>query len=477
MFTGKGISLLKNNITNIFSTSIAKKALILSGVILGFYILFNLFAFIKLVDLADKELDKKIIHEIEHVDQFTDVINDTLFFFSNREFEEDDFLTITENAYFLQIYNSEGEILFKSPNMDIFGDIPVRFRLLDTDIKKDNLKIKDFDLRVVYRKLDNRNDVFIQLSTPRKSVATFIKEFEIYNLITLPVILLLIIIISFFLSKRVYLRLNKIIDLANEISAQNISKRIEFKAAKNDVYNRLKNTLNNLFDRLENQISLIAEFSNNASHQLMSPLTAVKTELEFILKKERSGTEYVETLNILKEQTEKMINIVQTLLLLARESDESRHSNKVFSLNKLIESEIKPRYINYSINYDIKESILLRGNSDFFCIALQNLLDNAVKYSGNDIKVGLEVLSYNSTVVIKVSDNGIGIAEEEKNKIFEKFYRSNNSKVLSVTGSGLGLSIVHAIIKQMNGSIEIKDNLPQGTVFILTFPKLQIDNG
>lgn len=469
-------SLLKNNITNIFSTSIAKKALVLSGVILGFYILFNLFAFFKLVDLADQELDKKIIHEIEHVDKFVDLVDDSLFFYSNKEFEEDDFLTITENAYFLQIYKSEKEILYQSPNVKSFGLIPINSHQMDSDIKKDNIRINDYDFRVVYRKLDNSETVFIQLATPRKSVADFIKEFEIFNLITLPVILMLIIVISFFLSKRVYLRLNKIIDLANEISAQNISKRIEFKAAKNDVYNRLKNTLNNLFDRLENQISMIAEFSNNASHQLMSPLTAVKTELEFILKKERSSTEYVETLSILNEQTEKMINIVQTLLLLARESDGSKHSNKVFSLNSLIETEIKTRYKNYQFSYDINENILLRGNADLFGIALQNIFDNAVKYSDNKIEISFSAYCNTSSVIIKVADTGIGISDEEKNKIFEKFYRGSNSEVLSIQGSGLGLSIVQTIIKQMNGRIEILNNSTKGTIFVLAFPKLQIDH-
>lgn len=466
---------MKNSIKNIFSTSIAKKAIVLSLVIFGFYILFNVFAFLKLVDLADQELDKKIIHEIEHVDQFVDLINDSLFFYSNREFEEDDFLTVTDNAYFLQIYDSTGKILFESPNMKKFGFVPIKFYSLNSDIEKDNDYINNFDLRILYKKLDKSNKVFIQLSTPRKSVAAFIKEFEIFNLITLPVILLLIIIISYFLSKRVYLQLNKIIDLANEISAQNISKRIEFKAAKNDVYNRLKDTLNNLFDRLENQINMIAEFTNNASHQLMSPLTTVKTELDFILKKERSNQEYVDTVIILKDQTEKMINIIQTLLVLARESEGFKHSNKVFSLNKLMEDEIKVRYKNYNIGYDINDNILLRGDSGLFEIVLQNIFDNAVKYSQDKIEIKFSAYYDNASTIIKIADNGIGILDEEKNKIFEKFYRGSNSQVLSVQGLGLGLSLVQSIVKQMNGEIKILTNNGKGTIFILSFPKLKVD--
>ena len=468
----KDIFYLKNSTKDILFSSITRTTLLISGVIFGFYILFNLFAFIKLVDIVDIESDKKIIHELEHVDKFIDYKDDSLFFYSNREFEEEEFLLVSENSYFLQIYDTSGKILFISSNVLRFGSIPLKFPPLKSGITKDNIDFNGQELRVVYKYLDNGERVLIQLATNRSDVTNFIQEFEIFNLITLPIILILIIIISLYVSSRVYSRLNKIIDLADQISAKHISKRIEFKANKNDVYTRLKDTLNNLFDRLENQITQISEFSNNASHQLMTPLTTIKSELDFILKKERNINEYKETLNILHDKTNDMINIVQTLLILARESDTTQYYPTVFNLNKLIKDQIATKYSDKNVFFSTSENLSVKGNAQYFAIALSNLIDNAIKYSDpNHTKVFVNINSDNENIIISVSDSGYGIPEEERHKIFDKFYRGKNTE--SVKGYGLGLSLVSVIIKQMMGHIEIKNNLPNGTIFIITIPAIQ----
>lgn len=439
--------------------------------ILGFYFIFNLFAVYKLLDLADNELDKKIKHEIEHIDHFVDYVGDSLIFHSTREFDESDFLDVTPNAYFLQIYDSTGNILFTSKNISLIGNLPIEFKKLKSDYIFYNSDYKAIELRFVHKKMDSDNKVIIQLATPRASVVNLAREFEIFILLTFPLVLLLIIAMSFFLSKRAFSNVKKIIDLANEISAQNISKRIVYKAGKNDVLSLLKDTLNDLFGRLENQISQIAEFTSNASHQLMSPLTAIKSELEYLLKKDRQKDEYVAALTVLKEQTDKMINIVKTLLILARESDASKLLSNVFSLNKLIDSEIKPVY-SAPIEFKSEPELYLRGNSDYFTLVLQNLLDNALKYSGKQKKVSLSAYQIDNSIIIKVSDNGIGIPDNEREVIFDKFYRGSNSG--SSTGFGLGLSLVKVIVKQMQGNITIENHQPNGTIFILTFPAVPI---
>jgi len=470
MFTAKDISSLKNSIKEIFSSSYTKHALLISAVIFAFYLLFNIFAFFKLVDLADRELDKKIIHEIEHVDKFVDMIADTLFFYSNREFEEDDFQTITENAYLLQIYDTAGNILYESPNINLIGNLPLMHLSLDEIIVKDNIEFNDYDLRVIYKKLDDNDYAIIQLATPRTDVVNFITEFEIFNLVTLPLVLALIIMISLFLSLKIHRKLNNIINLANEITAQNISKRLDYTGSSSDTYVRLSNTLNNLFERLENQINRIGEFTNNASHQLLSPLTAINSELEYILKKERNIPEYIETLETLRTQTENMIKIVQTLLILARESDGLKSLNTFFNLEKLIRTELIPRYKSHIVLFEIDKEIIIRGSSDYTTILLSNLIDNAIKYSDpENIEIIVKSFMDDNNINIVVKDKGYGIPGNEKSKVFEKFYRGSNSE--NSTGHGLGLSLVSLIVKQMKGEIKIIDNFPSGTVFHLTFPK------
>ena len=258
------------------------------------------------------------------------------------------------------------------------------------------------------------------------------------------------------------------------ISARNISKRIDFKASKNDAYTKLRDTLNNLFDRLENQILQISEFTDNASHQLMSPLTAIKSELDYVLKRERSAPEYVESLSILREQTDSMIEIVRALLILARESDTRKIHNTVFNLSKLIEEKIKILYQLDEIEYEITSGISLRGNQEYFKVVICNLIENAIKYSDkNSVKIKVIADYEEASVKISVEDNGIGITDADKKKIFEKCYRGPDSE--SIKGYGLGLSLAAAIVKQMGGSIEVLDNIPRGTIFKLKFPKIKFE--
>jgi signal transduction histidine kinase len=471
MFTEKGIFYLNSKLKPFLSDSILKNTLWNILVLLGFYVFFNVFAVIKLLDYAHEELDKKIMHEIEHIDIFVDFDSDSLIFHNTLEFNEPDFLEITPNAYFLQIYDKYEKILFQSKNLNEIGNLPIPKKKLDSDIFFDNGKLNNFDLRFIYKKLDSGEDAVIQLATPRTSILSLAGEYGVFLTFSFPFVFLLILIISFFLSKRAYRNLNKIINLADEISAQNISRRIEFSASPGDVLAKLRDTLNDLFGRLENQINQISEFTNNASHQLMSPLTAIKTELEYLLKKERNQSEYIETLSVLKEQTDRMIKIVKTLLILAKESGESKEFNNVFSLNKLVDTEIKPRF-NVNINYDIEENLYLRGHLDYFSMVLQNLLDNAIKYSNESAIVSLFACQKDDSIEIRIEDKGIGIPDDEKNKVFDRFYRGSNS--VSHRGFGLGLNLTMVIVKQMQGTIKIENNSPRGSVFAITLPVVPI---
>ncbi len=107
---------------------------------------------------------------------------------------------------------------------------------------------------------------------------------------------------------------------------------------------RLRDTLNNLFTRLEVQINQISQFTDKASHQLMTPLTALKTELKYILKRERKPEEYKNTLNMLNVQTDKLISIIKSLLVIAKYSGNTESHKSVFKLSQVINDQIKPAF-------------------------------------------------------------------------------------------------------------------------------------
>jgi len=315
----------------------------------------------------------------------------------------------------------------------------------------------------------------LQLGTPKITVNKAIEDVISFNLFTLPLAFILFVIVSLIFAKRSLNPINKIITISEEISAANLSKRIDYEADSEDELGRLKATLNNLFDRLEFQINQISQFSDNASHQLMTPLTAINTELEYILKKEHSADEYKETLNNIDEQTSEMINIVRTLLILAKDCAVCTDSHKVFSLTNLVNNEIKDGFKNNNVTINISENIYLKGEGDYFKMVLENLIGNAIKYSSENDEVTVKVKKENKNIKISIYDNGIGISDAEKSKVFERFYRGDNVESSGIKGHGLGLNLVKIVVNKMGGKILINDNEPKGTIFILEMPVLILE--
>ena len=151
----------------------------------------------------------------------------------------------------------------------------------------------------------------MQLSVYRTEASLTIRDIIIFNLLSLPVLFIIVIIASIFLVRKSMSPIKEIIHTAEKISAQNLNERINYKAESSDEIGRLRDTLNNLFERLELQVNQISQFTDHASHQLMNPLTIIKTELDYALRKDRSIDDYRNSLEQLKEQTEKMIKIIR----------------------------------------------------------------------------------------------------------------------------------------------------------------------
>ncbi len=346
----------------------------------------------------------------------------------------------------------------------------------NTDFK--DVHIKYTGLRTVYSKLIDTegNQVgYIQLSTPKAAMNEVVENVVLFNLYSLPFVILLFGLISFFFIRRTLNPINKIIYLADEITATNINKRINYEADNDDEFGRLRDTLNSLFERLESQIGQIAQFSDNASHQLMTPLTAISTELEYILNKGEPKEECRESFNIIKYQTEQMINIVKHIIsILAKDCEACVPSNKVFNFAALIKEGISKMFKDMPVSYNIEENVYLLGAADYFKMVIENIINNALKYSSNKpVKLVAEIID--QEVKISIIDQGIGIPDNEKQKIFERFYRSKYVEDEGIKGYGLGLSLCDLVVSRMNGKIIIEDNEPRGSIFIIELPIVVMD--
>lgn len=428
--------------------------------------------------MIDRKSDSRLRHELEHLRAVIYIDSSKVIVKNPAELEEYDLVEVSDDPFFFQIFDEKGKILLQSKNISKFEPIPVKFYEFEEKYKYEDLSLNNYSLRVAHSKVwdISTNEPYIfQISLIDHVFADVVEKLIVVNLVTFPFVVIFIMILSTILVQKAFDPITKIINIAEKITVSNLSERITIPEEDEELI-KLKQTLNTLFERLEGQIERIAQFTDNASHQLMTPLTAIQSELEFILKKERSKEEYVEALKLLKEQSLKMINIVKSMLILAKEEDLKKFNINIFNLSRVIKKEIIPLYGDHSnINYEIEDEIYCRGNAEFVSIIIYNLVDNALKYSDNDSPIFLSVKVEGNWIVITVRDKGMGISEEDKEKIFERFFRSSHSDKAGIKGYGLGLSLVSVLVNSLGGRIEIKSKLGKGSEFTVYLPAVIIE--
>lgn len=227
------------------------------------------------------------------------------------------------------------------------------------------------------------------------------------------------------------------------------------------------------------------EFVSVASHQLRTPLSAIKWETELLLSKFKKGLnkkqlENVENISMLSC---KMIRLVNDLLDVAR-IDQNRLivRKQNFDFVKIAQNTIKEilagmdlRHIEVSLN--IKNNLPeASGDPDKIKLVLENLINNAIKYTTSGGKVEIKIFEKDDDLVFEVKDNGVGIPEEQLDRVFEKFFRSDNAVKYQTEGTGLGLYIAKNIVEQLGGKIWFQSIENVGSMFGFSLPIARINN-
>lgn len=459
------------------SKTVVRNSLMISSVFFAFLLIFNLLLYFVITYQLTAVLDAKISHEIEHISSAFRVKNNSIEILRASEFQESDLVKLNDNPFFLQIYSKAGQIFLRSENIKIFGPIQISFPEFNSFEHFENTTANREVVRTGFRKLFNEHGGFIgylQLSARRLRIETATKNILYYNILLLPFVLIIIVMISVIISKKTFQPINAIIETADRITAANLKERLLIDSDPHDELSKLKSTLNNLFTRLENQIQQISAFSDNASHQLITPLTVINSEIETLLKQGNLDSSIRETAFILKEQSDRMTQIIKSLLILARVDKARINNSSVFNLHSSIEEFVKPTFNTSRIKYFIDDSIYLKGNVEHFVMALGNLIENALKYSG-DLPVTITATHSNFTCEIKVFDLGVGITDADKSKVFDRFFRSDTVIDLGINGFGLGLSLAKSIINSMNGEIKVEGNSPKGSVFVVSLKSVRFE--
>lgn len=237
-----------------------------------------------------------------------------------------------------------------------------------------------------------------------------------------------------------------------------------------DELGRLVRIINSAFDRYRESLDRLQRFASDTSHQLRTPLTSIRTSGEVCLQKERTPEEYRETIGSMLEDVQRLSDLVEKLLLIARlGADRIRSSFTSVDLGQLVR-EVAARYEEIvdsrTLHLAAVEGVRVRGDAELLRQLLSNLLDNAVRHTpkAGEIRVGLARRA-DGMAVLSVRDSGPGVSPEIRQQLFRRFSRGPGT---DVSGTGLGLAIASDIVGIHGGSIELLEG--NGAHFVVTLP-------
>jgi two-component system phosphate regulon sensor histidine kinase PhoR len=218
-------------------------------------------------------------------------------------------------------------------------------------------------------------------------------------------------------------------------------------------------------------------FLLSITHELKSPISTVKLSLQTMLKRTLEPDKSEKLINHSLADVDRLESLVDNILFAAKiERNSHGFSSQEVNVSEVL-YVICERFMQnkkqIKVKPEIAENIYLNTDTIGFSSVAINLIENAVKYSPEATNVTVTLSENNNNVMLQVADEGIGIADAEKKKIFDKFYRIGSEDTRNTKGTGLGLYIVKRFVEIYKGVILIKDNKPKGTVFELQFPKLK----
>ena len=289
-----------------------------------------------------------------------------------------------------------------------------------------------------------------------------------------PIILIIATIGGYFLIYKSFLPIEKILTNLKTIRATNLSQRLHT-LGNNDEIDLLTKEINNLIERLEVSFEKISQFSSDASHELKTPLTIIRGEIEVGLRKDRTTSEYKEILNTCLDEILIIQQTTDDLLFLSKSEQEVKISQKEevyideVTLEAINELKAYAKLKSVNIQCDIQNTMQIRGYSQLLKVAIKNILKNAISFSHENSNIIVKNYIQEDKNIITIQDFGIGIVKEEQKKIFEKFYRTDKSRNKNSGGTGLGMSICDKIVKMHHGKIQLIAQENKGTTVTLIF--------
>lgn len=308
------------------------------------------------------------------------------------------------------------------------------------------------------------------LSSVDASVSALNREF----IIVYPIILLVVAISTWILSRRALAPVDQIRRDVEEITALNLSNRV-FQPEGDDEIARLAVTMNSMLARLDASAEQQKQFIADASHELKSPLSALRASLEVGLLHSEL-TDWHQTANIALRESERMQRLIEDLLTLAKAEARVQSVMVTVDLDELCRDEIhRIRRTHPGVNIDMSKvsAVRLLGDPEQIRSIVRNLIENAVRYAKTTVAVTASTDGHLATFI--VADDGPGIPPERRDAVFERFTRLDPARSRLQGGSGLGLPIVRSLVELLEGTVTIGTSELNGASFRVQLPILTLD--
>jgi len=399
------------------------------------------------IQTVDKQLTT-VINEINYNQQFYTP-------FDNEEF-------MIQNLY-IAIYkykNGKFNKVISSKSTSSINNMPIltkgQFEFFTTT---NNVRV------AIFHSNKEEGNIYIEAGTTlNDKINSSLEHLKSILDILIPLLLIFSMLVGYLIIRNSLSPVKKIMDEVKDIEGYQLQKRIK-SYTKNDEIEELVITFNFMLDKLDESFSKIRRFSNDVSHELKTPLTVIRGEIELGLRKERDNEEYKEILNSVLEETKLLQELINSLLFLSKANNQEMKSKfeeieldeivtDIISQNKKLieEKDIVFKFLSL-------DSVSCQGHPLLLRILVGNIVQNAIKYSHKHSTVEI----YLDKDTLKIKDYGIGIQETDLENIFDRFYRVDASRGRG--GYGLGLSIVKSIAVIHNFEVSVQSEYNNYTQF------------
>ena len=264
-----------------------------------------------------------------------------------------------------------------------------------------------------------------------------------------------------------------------EISPNTLSDSIAIEGGGEEIQELVK-SFNQMTEQLDEAFAMQRRFSVSAAHELRTPIAVLRTKLDVFKKKKREQREYDELISTMETYIDRLSSIITDLLEFAETSELGETEDvSLDSVIKTVVDDLKSVAQNNMVNVQIDvhsetqseaQTFIVKGNTNLLYRALYNLVENAIRYNNEEGSVNITLETRGQEGVVIIADTGVGIAPEQRELVFEPFYRVNKSRSREFGGAGIGLSLVKTILKRHGASITVSENNPQGSVFTIRIP-------